>query len=150
MGNRTELLNAAKTKHKPPTTPKDARGRIKRLERKLAREGRRLKTLKAGSEVHVGLAAKLSAMDERLEVYRTLLGRMTRVSDTDRILDIFLLGKRDKRLATQVDDEAEVGSLKRTQRILTSLKREGRFDNEFTSLMEGDRRVRRRWWWRVK
>jgi len=150
MGNRARLLKASETKRQNPQTPRDAQGRIERLGRKRAREGRRLEGLEEGTHLHTSTAVKVVAMNERIGAYTDILGRLTETSDSDEILDGFPIGKEHKKLATQVVEEVGVSDLSRTNRLLTALKKAGRLDNEVTSLMVDGRRSRQRWWWRVK
>lgn len=150
MSNRARLLEASGTKRQNPQTPRDAQGRIERLERKRVREWRRLEGLEEGTYLHTSTVAKVVAMDKRIGAYTDILGRLTETSDSDKILDGFPVGKEHKKLATQVGEDAGVSDLGRTNRLLTALKKAGRLDNEITSLMVDGRRSRQRWWWRVK
>jgi hypothetical protein len=150
MTSMALLMKAAEAKGVLPRTPEEARFRVERLETKKAREEHRLSVAEPGSPLAVGLESKVAAMGERLDLYQGILDRLTVVSDEDRVLGLFEVGKKDKKLATQVGEAAAIGDLRRTVRILVALKRAGYLDDEVTSLMVDGSRVRGRWWWRVR
>lgn len=126
------------------------RRRVARLEQLRAKAVRQFENAEESSEEQDRISKHIRDIDEKAHRHFLSLERINSVSERDRVLERFQLGRGHRLLATQVDEDAGVDNLSRTIRLLVSLKRSGVLGSEVVSEVVDGRRVQRRWWWRVK